>query len=75
MPYELRLDPVSEPRKAPEPVSKPAFDENAAYREIDELKRKYMLETHANGETAQASRYMHEIVVLRQQIIQHQMQK
>lgn len=74
-PWELRLDPVSEPRKAPEPVSEPEFDEDAAYREIEELKSKFAKETHLNGDTALASRYQHEIVVLRQKIFQHQMKR
>ena len=73
--YELRLGPVSVSHKVSKPVSKPVFDEASAYREIAELQRKFMQETHDNGETAQASRYQHEIVVLRQQIIQHQMQR
>ena len=73
--YELRLGPVSVSHKVSKPVSKPVFDEAAAYREIAELQRKFMQEIRDNGETAQASRYQHEIVVLRQQIIQHQMQR
>ena len=73
--WELRLDPVSEPRKAPEPVSEPEFDEGAAYREIEELKSKFAKETHLNGDTALASRYQHEIVVLRQQIIENMKKK
>ena len=73
--YLLRLGGSRDPREMPKQdvveILEPVFDEDAAYRRIDELKHKMAKETDLNGDTVVAARYQHEIVVLRQQIIEN----
>lgn len=75
-PYELILGAIDAPRE--EAVQKPqeVFDEAAARGEIDGLRRKIKEENEKQmPDYVAISRYEHEIVVIRQQIIQNQMKR
>lgn len=77
--YVLRLGESRDPREVPKPdkvvSSEPEFDEDAAYRRINELKLKMAEEAHLNCDTVVVARYQYEIVVLRQQIIENMKKK